>query len=354
MEPRLSSAHVAAFLLSLVAAATSFADPPAITAIASSRSLTEADRESVDRYASFWMGAFRRAADKPDEVEDARRRLLVPLEGIGVTGTFRDQYTRSLVPEVEGVLDEANGHGAVNAIIVLSRLGTDKALDFLVRRADVRYEDRVYIRLTAARGCGQLLGEYSTELRSTAMGRAVRSIRDAATNEPVPAVARHQIEAVLAADDARLSAKNRSDIHAAAIGSLCAVAESASEVDHDLAAAKLKEIYPIVARLRQVFLELNADASGQKVFGEKLGPCLERILTVATAHWEQAQRADKASYAEYIELCESVLPLIDSVVAAGGQAPPSTDLKGAWVADEPERYQADLDKWKTRISGYGG
>lgn len=339
-----------AFMLAVAIAPEVRAAPPSINAIATNtQPLSDSDRRAVERYTTFWTDVLKRAAEAPEDVKNARDRLLSPLDGIGVSRSFRDHYTRVILPEVEQIVAEGNSHGISNALTVLAMTGTDQALKQLVDWSDPTEEDRAFVRISAARSTRQLLREVAPDaIRPTVLTAQVRNLRDAAQKEPNPVALRHQLTAIIAAD----RPDTREKVFAAVAVALSSTAERAAVAKPDEARALLAAMQPVLIDLRSAFFQIE-DIQGQKTLGTNLAPSIRKALEVANVHWAEAQAQAKPFYRDYIYFCETSLTFIDEIVRRGEDRP-ETNLVVAWDENDRDRYAADLQAWEQIVEAYEG
>jgi hypothetical protein len=350
MRYRLVVPPAAAVILALLFATAGRATPPSISSLATNTAFTAQEQESIQTYAAYWAGQLAAGNEDPDLVRVARRRLLEPLRGDLASAMFLDQYGRSVIPRLEEVIDEGNPHVSSNALIVLSQIGTEPALDALLRRSNVREEPRTEVRLRAARGCSEVLESESLRTVSSRMIKtAARRLRDAAKAEVDPLTLRHQLEAILAADQPHIDSQQRAEIREYLVEALMSTADRAIEVPPDAEPSGLElfeATYPVLVKARDVYLRL--DLAAQESFGRAMGPCLGRLLEIPSAQWQAGQNAPrcKEECGKIIHLCERFLTTLDSFVRSGrGSSAPNTHLRSAWESNNREQYGQDLRLW---------
>jgi hypothetical protein len=350
MRDRFVILRAAAVVLAVLLAVDCWGDPPSISSLATNTRLTAEEQESVQTYVTFWCEQLTAGKDSPDSVRTARRRLLEPLRGDLATAAFLDEYGRRLIPLLESVIDDGNAHVSANALIIVSQLGTERALDALLKRSNVRDEPKGQVRLRAARGCKDLLENQNLDSVSARMiTLAARRLRDAARAEDDTLILRHQLQAILAADLARLGDKQREQIRGYLVEALQGTAQRAIEAPAEANPSGMglfEATYPVLVETRNAYLRL--DLTSQQTFGQQMGPCLGRLLAVPGAQWEAAQNAPrcKEQCGKVVHLCERFLTTLDAFVR-GNDGPPETDLKGAWDAGNADRYRQDLGRWES-------
>ncbi|MCP3903556.1 MAG: hypothetical protein GY715_07955 [Planctomycetes bacterium] len=341
-------ARVAPALLALlVSTAAAFAAPQSITGLTSANSLSPDEVRRIESYVEDLLDRLRDAADDPAEVRDIRRDFISPVARGSTSGIFLDKYSRASLDGLEGIVSSGNPHTSANALIVMSNLGTERALDTLLRHVSVRDEDQRFNRLTAARGCEQLFrNRHFQDAMPKKITTAARRLAAAAKVETDPLTLRHLGLAIFAAGQMeKLQAAPRQQIQ----GYLIEVLESVGERAAAASATEdpigmLAAVYPVLHGLRNAYLETDSQTL-QKKLGRQLGPCLRALLEVATAHWAMAQQQPRhdGQPGNTINLCERFLTVIDRFVRSAD--PPETDMKHHWDMGDETRYKADLDLW---------
>ncbi|MBD3336950.1 MAG: hypothetical protein GF355_15665 [Candidatus Eisenbacteria bacterium] len=350
MRDRFVLPHAAAVILAALLVADGRAAPPSINSLATNTAFTPREQQSIQTYATYWVEQLAVGNENPQTVRTARRRLLDPLRGDLASAMFLDQYGRRIIPLLEDVIAEGNPHVSSNALIVLSQMGTGDALNALLERANVRQEPRTEVRLRAARGCRDVFQSESLKTVSSRMiTPAARRLRDAARAETHPLILRHQLEAILAADQPHIDPQQRVQIRECLVEALMATAERAIEAPPDAEPGGMEffeATYPALIEARDLYLRL--DLSAQQQFGKQIGPTLGRLLEIPSAQWQTGQNAPscKEQCGKIIHLCERFLTTLDSFVrATGGSSPPDTDLRSAWQSNNREQYGEHLRQW---------
>ncbi|MBC8200704.1 MAG: hypothetical protein H8E86_01560 [Planctomycetes bacterium] len=139
-------------------ASTSVSAPPRyrIDTIVSKNTLSEDENKRISQYAVGWAGAL----DTTDTTElfAARQRLIGPLEADAEMSPYvRSIYCSGVMEGIEPLLDPDNTNemGLVNALQVLSVIGTERTSRVLLNTADSEDEKRDSARLWASIGLGK-------------------------------------------------------------------------------------------------------------------------------------------------------------------------------------------------------
>ncbi len=298
----------------------------------------------VKNRADYWCS--RLDSDDPEAVQNAREEVLRPLKSLmRASDLFRFEYSKVALPHLRTAIAGDHPHAAVNAMIVLPLLGSDRALQLLLEHCDQKNEPRRYVRQRAAAGAKAMLRpDPPFNLRQAAVRNAVQELRDAAGNEPDWLILRHQFEAMAEVDDPK--ARNH------LVDALEAVVERVALVNGE-PSASIEAVYSAVYRLRNSFVTgLNLDE--QQELGRKLAPVLDRVCEVARIHWNVAQDdpAAKKTYGGAIRVCEEFLKIIHQQMRADGSAP-RTQLKRYWDDRNKPRFELDKRRWSEIIATYG-
>jgi hypothetical protein len=341
-------------LLALVAATTTSAAPPRALGldITSARELDDSQIKRVKSYATYWVEQLATQTADPAQratiVETAREELIEPLGPLkNPSESFRYEYGQTVLQAMQqqNVLEGNDAHRSVNAILVLTELGTGKALRELYRMSNQRTEPRSYIRQRAAIGCMVILSGATGQpqqliIEKRDIDSAVRALRDAAIREPQPVVVRRQLEAILVVDDP----KAREHL----VQALNAIVTRLAQ-EKQAPSPLIEPLHVAVLRLRDQFLNLSG--ADQRELGTAIGPCLGELLDAIDGQWQIAQNENgaKVTYSEIIELCEIFLRRIHAQIR-NGSGVPTGDLKQAWDNGDQPQYRADLNAWMEQLS----
>jgi len=338
--PRVVAVALCVYIASIAGAA-----PPSITSLASASSLSQAQKDVIDAYAKHWSEMLLRSKDDPDQLRKAQRELVEPLRRGGVSELFRNQYGRALLPTLAQVIDEDSGQACVSANLIVSKIGTEKALDLMLDHCSIKDEPRRYSRLAAARGCKQLLAGKDvgrSNIKKNIL-TASRRLLAAAKVEPDQYALRHQLEALLAAHRATLVPAQQAQVRAHVIEALRSIAERAGKGDPTAGLELIDAAYPVLFRLKIAFLDPKALPSVQKQFARDLGPCLVDLLDVGNAHWQaiQAEPKTKQCFGKVVRFIENFIRTI-SPFADPDRGSIETGLLRHWENNQPELYKQDI------------
>ena len=325
-----------ALLVLCAVAAVEAAPPPSVNHLVDQTRFSQQDRDQVRRYTDYWCDQL--ATASPEKLRDVRRKLLEPLRDLRVRPLFRDEYSRAALPQLEGIIDGDNPHPAYCAIQAVAYLGTDRALDALVSHCDPETEQRLSIRLSAAKNFIPLVQR--GDLAEAAVTRAVRQLGQAAGRETNWLALLRQFEAIASVDD-----PVSRDVQ---VEELRVTTQRMARKDNG-PSPMMKALHRALVQVRNEYLNLKAFE--QERFGQSLGPVLCNVCTVAKAHWDRAQddSAAKNTYGAAIQLSEGLLKLIDPD-GRPGQRSPKTALGPAWQNRDVPRFDADHILWRNILN----
>lgn len=326
-----------AAVLSLLVTVLSQAEPPAITGLTGQTSFTPQDQEKITDYASYWCDELARSESA--EVSKIRRKLLTPVH---LSSTpFKMLYSNALVPCLRGIVDQDSAHRAINAIIVLQMLGTDKALDTVVDHCNKIDEPKMHIRLRAVVACGVLMNAESVSPNK--VSNAIRALKSAVEEEDDGLVIRRQLEALNSVQN-DLASGARTKL-AEALGVLADRLKDQNPPPTD----QLQAIKSVLPDLLRAYITLPS--SERVSLGKVLADPFVQIMQLPFDQWDQAQDKEKLKtlYESIIQPTEQILKRIDQAVRPGGTVP-DTHLRDAWIGGTKDRYDQDLKQWSDIVA----
>ena len=145
--------HFFSLCITLMVAATLHAQGRSIDKIVDKSTLEDGEIKKIEGYAVYWSNAL--ATTDGESLNEARIKLAGPLDPRVVMSVFaRSIYGDALRESTEQYLAKNSGNemAAVNALQVISLLGTDQGCSVLLHHADSSTEDRGALRLWASIG----------------------------------------------------------------------------------------------------------------------------------------------------------------------------------------------------------
>lgn len=135
----------------------------------------------------------------PEAIRKDRAALLAPLSDPGISTSFRQQYSRVVLPKLEPLAADQDELTVINALVIAGDLGTDGAADLVMAKlgasnASIRYQSSYAFQ----RLFGTMSGSGAT-LKSSKAQAIVAAIEPALARESDPLVVDGLIRAGLAA-----------------------------------------------------------------------------------------------------------------------------------------------------------
>lgn len=318
-------------------ASLAWGGPPAIgSGLPGAANLTPQQRSNIREYASFWCDQL--ASSGQDDVAKVRQNLVEPFRAPRVRDLFRYEYAQAALPQLQEIISGDNPLTAVNAMLVVGFLGTERALETIVDHCDIEDEPRFHVRLWAAKALVIAVEQESIAERD--VNRALRRFGHAAGREEKWLILRRQFQAL-----ASVNGPVSREVQLSVLGDTADRMMQSGNIPCEL----MQAVYPALKRMRDDLIVLGRNE--QQSFGRVLAPVLCDICSVAQAHWDNAQDdlVAKIAYGGAVQISESMLQLIDPELRPGQRAP-KTALGRAWKDRDEPRFSADHDKWQSIIS----
>jgi hypothetical protein len=309
------------------------APPPSLSSsiTGSDRQLTPSQRSEMRAYVEYWTDAL--GSGNPDEVTRARGELIRHVQSPGVGGGFRPEYANDIITRLKPVIAGPDDFRAVNGIQVIGLLGTTRGIDLLLEHVSVTHEARAQVRVIAARGLKEALRDETlppAKLLSTAreIGRAIEEETD------WNALYR-QFEAIASVED-----QATPTVREEALGIYRTTLEAAiARMEKEPPSRLMHGVRRALIDLRKLVInQLNVD--GQRRLGRLITPTLDRLLKLATSHWEDAQASD-AVRMDYGGVIEEIELLLVTFASAGGvgEQPQDDALRVSWRDSDKPRFE---------------
>ena len=256
---------------------------------------------------------------------------------------FRGTFARFAVPEMERALGSNNMYRAINAVIVLSQLGSDRASNLLLLHVDQQNQAAWQIRLRAAEGERLLLTGASLDARKTL--DAARKLRDAILREDNGLVLRSQLAALDAADTTALTPPDRTTLRSLIGESIASVAQraaAAAQVSGPMVTAMGSAVGTLRVRIT------TYAKNEQQSIGAQLGPALGKMLEWARANWDDVKKDPLIDndMRTFVAAAEGLLQFFDTVLVEGKRPAPTSDMRGAWDAGDKPKFETGVKAWQ--------
>jgi hypothetical protein len=240
---------------------------------------------------------------------------------------------------------------AVNALRVIERLGTSRALDVLLDHCSRPDEPRWQIRNRAAFGCREILAEAAVPPRQVT--GVARRLNAAAREEDRQLVARRLLQAISAAATADYPDDVLAQLREIWAETIVTVVDAVARQTQ--ATDMLGVLYAEGPAFRDAYIAPRLPRDQQKKLGTIVGPALGKALEIASTNADAVRddRQLKALYGQVIRFCQEFLKVID-LTERGGNARPSTVFDTLWNGDwsngDPEEFRNGANSWRDILS----
>ncbi|MDP7008339.1 MAG: hypothetical protein QGI78_02100 [Phycisphaerales bacterium] len=334
-------------LLVTVLLASSAAAQPSfrITSFISHRDLTDRQKSDIQRYAASWAEAM--LTNDAAMLTQARKRLSEPLDQRwSMSNTARMHYGESLLSAFEPFLSEENKNqmAAVNALQVLSLLGTERSVTTMMHHASSSFEDRVALRQWASAGLERSF--HTGRLPLTRLTSAATLLADAASREPVWHVASRQLQSL--ASLGSVPGLKRSELAELQKLSFELQVQTISNIVEDIAASKepslrMRAVRGGLSELRLALIEPGIDATLKSTTLENLTPVLIRVLEVTEDQTNEILKDGDltSAYGGAIETVDSMLRRHKN-----GDGAPEEGVRSAWESGDHQALSTVINFWR--------
>ncbi len=334
----------------LITATVAFAQPSfRITSFISHRDLTDQQKADIERYTQGWAGAM--LTDDAKILAEARRGLTDPLDKRwAMSNTARMHYGEALLTCFESFLSEENENevAAINALQILSLLGTERSVTTIMRHASDTFEDRVALRQWASAG---LENSFQTgRLPLTRITSAATLLADAASKEPVWHVASRQLQSLSILGNT--PGLRRSELAELQELAFVLQVQTISNIVEDVAADKkaslrMRPVRSGLSSLRLQLIEPGVDSELKTETINNLMPVLVRVLEVADEQSGGAKRSEDLlrAYGGVIETATTMLQRF-----TGNDGDKVIDVRGAWESGDHQPLTDAIVYWQNKIA----
>jgi len=338
-------------LPTLLAIATSAIAQPSfrITSFISHRDITDSQKGDIRQYASGWADAM--LTDDAATLSEARRALAEPLDKRwSMSNTARMHYGEALLDAFEPFLSKENKNqmAAVNALQVLSLLGTERSVITIMRHASSASESRVAVRHWAA---ASLEDSFQTgRLPLSRLTTVATLLTDAASREPVWHVASRQLQALSSLSNT--PGLRRSELLELQKLSFQLQVLAISNILEDIATQddatlRMRSVRYGLASLRFQLIEPGFDAEIKSNTINDIKPVLLRILQVVSDQAQSARKNEDLAtvYAGTIETADAMLRR-----HAGGRDKGDVSLRDTWMGGNDLTLSDVIKHWQKQLS----
>jgi len=334
----------------LMVATTAVAQPSfRITSFISHRDLTDRQIDDVQRYAQGWTEAL--FTDDAEKLSEARRGLSEPLDKRwAMSNTARMHYGEALLTCFEPILSTENKNelASINALQILSLLGTERSVTTIMKHASNTFEDRTALRQWASVG---LENSFQTgRLPLTRITSAATLLADASSREPVWHVASRQLQALSTLGSTPgLRRSELTELQKLAFElQVQAISNIVEDVSADKAASlRIRAVRSGLSSLRLQLVEPGVHSKLKEDTINSLVPVLIRILEIALEQSNSVKKSDGLliAYGGTIETANTMLQRF-----VGGQDLADTNIRESWESGDTLPLSDAIAYWRSQVS----
>ena len=318
-----------------------------ITKIVARTSINEDDANKIKNYATGWAEALQ--TTDTTELFNAQRHLIEPLEpDVGISSHARALYGKALKESFQSILDPEsdNEMAAVNALQVLSLLGTDQACRILLDHASGD-EDRSSLRLWSSIGLGKSFK--SGVLTTRRITSNANVLADYASRESQWYIVARQFDTIAAMQHVpNLDRKQQLDLETQ---SLKIQARALVELIDDLgissgADERVRALPFILPSLRYQLIEPGLDAGARKGAEIDILPALIKFVEYSTSR-SKMDRSNTDLFAAYGEALQTAGLILDRILNDSNSDDGS--LSDHWMTGNHQSIRERVEHWKSLI-----
>ncbi len=303
-------------ILALTCSYDAVAQPKfSISKIVGRNSINDADASKIEQYARGWAEALH--TTDALQLYEAQRHLIEPLEADAAMSPYaRSLYGKALRDGFELILDEnsTNEMAAVNALQVVSLLGTEQGCGLLLNHADTSTEDRDSLRHWASIGLGKAFKQGI--LPDRRVSSIAGTIADFASRESVWYIISRQFNSIASLQDIpNLDTRQQDELEALSIKlQVRAFSELLQEIAKSNEADERVRALPfILASLRLQLIEPGLNEDARKDGDQKIAPLLTQFADLALKHAQSAKENEEL-YAAYGESLQSGSFIVERIL----------------------------------------
>lgn len=370
MPIRLRHLAVLLALMSLfvpLAHAQSEKAPENVDRLSSIANLDAAQTSKIRAYGEYWSKKLN--DESPAEVKQARNMLVRSLRMVGgksASLAFRSAMSKAILSDLQKTIKDSNTYQGINAIQVVSSLGTPRAVETLEDHLEPDLESRPEIRLWSAIGIGRAF-EFKDGLRSDALKGSLRALGRGAEVETDPLVLRREMESIdMAVRNGRADNLGGKEIRDFAVDTEIDVLETTIERIRSgkVSPSMLSALQPSLVIIRNQYIDpqlQQTNRSGSSGRNEKLATYIGRKTAPKIASIYELviiRNSDLRGDAELnlatgqlLESSEATLKLVDKNLRGNQSDVGSVDVRALWDKSNLEALEATRDQWQAVMAG---
>ena len=370
MPIRLRHLAVLLALMSLfvpLAHAQSEKAPENVDRLSSIANLDAAQTSKIKAYGEYWSKKLN--DESPAEVKQARNMLVRSLRMVGgksASLAFRSAMSKAILSDLQKTIKDSNTYQGINAIQVVSSLGTPRAVETLEDHLEPDLESRPEIRLWSAIGIGRAF-EFKDGLRSDALKGSLRALGRGAEVETDPLVLRREMESIdMAVRNGRADNLGGKEIRDFAVDTEIDVLETTIERIRSgkVSPSMLSALQPSIVIIRNQYIDpqlQQTNRSGSSGRNEKLATYIGRKTApkiasiyelVIVRNSDLREDADlNLATGQLLESSEATLKLVDKNLRGNQSDVGSVDVRALWDKSNLEALEATRDQWQAVMAG---
>jgi hypothetical protein len=341
--------------------------PENVDRLSSVANLDAAQISKINIYGDYWSE--RLSGDSATEVKQARNMLVRSLRMVGgksASLAFRSAMSKAILSKLQKTIKDSNTYQGINAVQVVSSLGTPRAVETLEDHLEPDLESRPEIRLWSAIGLGRAF-EFKDGLRSDALKGSLRALGRGAKVETDPLVLRREMESIdMAVRNSRPDNLGGKDIRDFAVTIEIEVLETTIEriQSGKVSLSMLNALQPSLVLIRNQYIDpqlQQKNRSGSSGRNEKLASYIGRKTAPSIASIYQLViirgsdlREDaqlKLATGQLLESSEATLKLVDKNLRGNGSNTRNVDVRELWNNGKLEELEATRDQWQVIMAG---
>ncbi len=332
-------------ILAVVCSYDAVAQPKfSISKIVGRNSINDADASKIEQYAQGWAEAL--YTTDALELYEAQRHLIEPLEEDSAMSPYaRSLYGKALRDGFEAILDENNTNemAAVNALQVISLLGTEQGCGLLLNHADTSTEERASLRHWASIGLGKSFKQGILPERR--ISSIANTVADFASREPVWYIISRQFSSLAALQDIPdLDTRQQEELEALSVElQIRALSELLTEIaKSDEADERVRALPFVLASLRLQLIEPGLNEDARKAGDKVIAPLLTQFADIALKHAATA-KANNELYTAYGESLQSGSFIVERILKLDSS---DTSMLEIWSEGNYPEVTSRLNGWK--------
>ena len=336
--------------------------PENLDRISSVTNLDAAQISKINAYGEYWSTKL--GDGSAAEVKNARNMLIRSLRLVGgksASLAFRSTMSKAILPKLETIIDSADTYKAINAIQIVSSLGTPRAVETLEDHLEIEKEKRPELRLWAAIGIGRAF-EFKDGLRSDALKGSLRAIGRAAEVETDPFVLQREMETIdKAVKNRRPDNVGGKEIREFAVDIEIAVLETTIQriKSGEVPLAMLNSLQPGLVLIRNQYIDpqlqqINRSTKNGRnekmaaYIGRKTAPKIAGIyelVIIRSSDLRENPRLNEAT-GRLLESSEATLKLVDNNLRGNQSNVKNVAVRNLWEKGQLEELEATRDQWQ--------